>query len=103
MAIIVAHFSPSNYHCTAMIISFDLTPVQYVCMLQKVSAQSPAFTTLKNANPNVRADASIFYSVDCSEAESELFLQIAKEHCFEAVPAIEQAIQISLNGGANSY
>jgi len=74
-------------------IQFDLTPKQYVCLLEKVLAGSPSLASLKKAKPGVRADASVTYTVNCEETNAHAFLQVAKKHCPDAVPAIEEALR----------
>jgi hypothetical protein len=79
-----------------MTVTFDLSAKDYVCMITKVSTKSPAFATLRDAGSYSRSDGtaeSIYFTVHCDEFESDLFLQIAKDHCLDAVSAIEQAIE----------
>jgi hypothetical protein len=76
-------------------VTFGLTPPHYVCFLGKVLPGSAALTILKNANPDVLPDGSLYYTVECEELQAEGFLQMAKEHCLDAVPVIEEALKRS--------
>jgi len=79
-----------------MSITFDLSAKDYVCMLTKLSTKSAAFATLRDAGSYSKPDGaaeSIYFTVNCDEPESELFLQIAKDHCPAAVSAIAQAMR----------
>lgn len=82
-----------------MAIVFELSPKSYVWMLFKIPGKSSAYTILKNAPPSRRIhDAAQVpnYVVTCNIGEADQFLAIAKEHCLEAVAAIEQAIRVSV-------
>jgi hypothetical protein len=76
-------------------VRFGLIPAHYVCFLGKVLSGSPALTILKNANPDVLPDGSLYYIVECEELQAEIFLQMAKDHCPDAVSVIEEALRRS--------
>jgi hypothetical protein len=79
----------------ALMVKFGLTPPHYVCFLGKVLPGSPALIILKNANPDVLPDGSLYYIVECDDLQAEAFLQMAKDHCRDAVPVIHEAIRRS--------
>jgi hypothetical protein len=72
-----------------MAITFDLAPKDYVAMLAKISHNSPAFQTLKRFT-----STGTDFKISCTPAEGELFLVVARQHCPEAVAAIEEAVKI---------
>jgi hypothetical protein len=86
-----------------MRVKFELSPEAYVCMLGKLSKFSSAFASLRNARSNVRSHAGMMplasYIVESNEEDADLFLTLAKAHCPEAGPAIEEAIKDSRAGG----
>jgi hypothetical protein len=78
-----------------MAITFNLRPEDYVTMLTKVSAESANLNSLKRATSSAGPDGkreSVWFSVSCNQAEAEVFLEIAREHCPGAAAAIERAI-----------
>lgn len=79
-----------------MQVTLQLQSGTYDCLLNHVPGEeSDARRALKEATKlnNTRALPEIVFTVLCAETQARVLLDIAKEHCPQAVHEIEFAIQ----------
>jgi hypothetical protein len=82
----------------SMAVKFELSPADYLCLRQKVSPQSTVYVPLLRAASHVRVEnrvSKIVYAVECSEDDAARLLAIARLHCPDAVPVLEEAMKAS--------
>jgi hypothetical protein len=84
-----------------MAVKFELTPKAYSCILGKRSIFSSAyacFIRAESRNQTIEGIEVLHFEVTCGKPEVIRLLSIAKEHCPDAAPAIEESISRSESG-----
>ena len=81
-----------------MEILIKIPPQAYDRLRSHISTESPAREAIDKAN---RIDHSIEgvlfagYTIACNEVQARIILDIAKQHCPEIIPDIEEAITLA--------
>jgi hypothetical protein len=77
-------------------IVFELDPILFVALLQHVPTMCSAYTALTKGEilhrVNARVPGTVVYQIRCNEAEYELLLATAQQHCPNAVAQIQDAL-----------
>jgi hypothetical protein len=84
-----------------MDVFIKVAPRQYERLRNQISPDSRAHAAIDNAT---RIDHAIEgvrfegYNIPCDEDQARIILEVAKQYCPEAIPAIEEAMSLARSG-----
>lgn len=80
---------------TLMKVTIQLAAEDYGCLKKHIPKRGTAYTSVKNAKELIGFKDGPFvrFAIECDEKDAQALLKAAQEHCVQAGPQIEAALQ----------